>query len=63
MKEFFEKLETLTSAFDHPEYLFLVLEPLQTWGIAFGLIGLVVGVPATWFFGARFRALMDEADG
>lgn len=42
MKEFFEKLETLTSAFDDPEYLFLVLEPLQTWGIAFGLIGLVV---------------------
>ena len=26
------------------------------------LIGLVVGVPATWWFGARFRALMDEAD-
>ena len=42
MKEFFEKLETLSSAFDDPEYLFLVLEPLQTWGVAFGLIGLVV---------------------
>lgn len=45
MKEFFEKLETITAAFDDPEYLFLVLEPLQTWGIAFGLIGLV----ATYF--------------
>lgn len=42
MKEFFEKLEILSAAFDDPEYLFLVLEPLLVWGIAFGVVGLVV---------------------
>ncbi|MCB1231553.1 MAG: QueT transporter family protein [Verrucomicrobiae bacterium] len=42
MKEFFEQLEKMTAAFQDPEYLFLVLEPLMVWGVLFGLIGLVV---------------------
>jgi hypothetical protein len=45
MKEFFDHLDRITAALRDPEYLFLVLEPLQIWGIAFGLIGLVI----TWF--------------
>ncbi len=45
MKEFIEQMEKMTAAFRDPEYLFLVLEPLLVWGIAFGLVGLVV----TWF--------------
>lgn len=45
MKEFIEQLEKMTAAFQDPEYLFLVLEPLMVWGILFGLVGLVV----TWF--------------
>lgn len=42
MKEFIEQMEKMTEALQDPEYLFLVLEPLQVWGVAFGLIGLVV---------------------
>ena len=45
MKEFFDHLDRITAALRDPEYLFLVLEPLQIWGIAFGLVGLVI----TWF--------------
>ncbi len=42
MKEFFEQLERITEALKDPEYFFLVLEPLQVWGVAFGLLGLVI---------------------
>ena len=45
MKEFFDHLDRITAALQDPEYLFLVLEPLQLWGIAFGLLGLAI----TWF--------------
>lgn len=42
MKKFIEQMEKMAEAFRDPEYLFLVLEPLQVWGVAFGLVGLVV---------------------
>ncbi|MCB1062596.1 MAG: hypothetical protein KDN20_06720 [Verrucomicrobiae bacterium] len=42
MKEFIDQLERITEALKDPEYLFLVLEPLQIWGVAFGLLGLVI---------------------
>lgn len=45
MKAFFDHLDRIVAALQDPEYLFLVLEPLQVWGIAFGLLGLVI----TWF--------------
>lgn len=45
MKEFFDHLDRVSAALGDPEYLFLVLEPLQVWGVALGLIGLAI----TWF--------------
>ncbi|MBL9151513.1 MAG: hypothetical protein JNK37_03470 [Verrucomicrobiales bacterium] len=45
MKEFFDHLDRIAAALQDPEYLFLVLEPLQIWGVAFGLLGLII----TWF--------------
>jgi hypothetical protein len=45
MKEFFDHLDRVSAALGDPEYLFLVLEPLQVWGVAFGLVGLAI----TWF--------------
>ena len=41
MKAFIDQLERLAEAFGDPEYLFLVLEPLQYYGIGIGVIGLI----------------------
>ena len=45
MKSLIDQLERLTQAFQDPEYLFLILEPLQFYGIGLGVIGLI----ATFF--------------
>lgn len=41
MKAFIDQLERLAAAFGDPEYLFLVLEPLQFYGIGIGVVGLI----------------------
>jgi disulfide bond formation protein DsbB len=45
MKPFIDQLEKLSEALRDPEYLFLVLEPLQFYGIGIGVLGLI----ATYF--------------
>lgn len=42
MKAFIDQLERLSEAIRDPEYLFLLLEPLQFYGIGLGVIGLIV---------------------
>jgi len=43
MTEFFLQLERLITAFGDPEYRYLLLEPLILYGIAVGVVMLVVG--------------------